>query len=459
MYEKKIKTIHFIGIGGAGMCGIAEVLNNLGYTISGSDLEESSVTKRLLTLGIKVFIGHDKANLRLADCVVRSTAIKDDNVEIKEAKRLKLPVMARAEMLSELMRLKHGIAVAGTHGKTTTTSMIASIFTLANIDPTMVVGGKLNLLGTNAKLGTSNVLIAEADESDRSFLKLSPVVTVVNNIDRDHMENYADMEDLKNSFLEFMHKVPFYGLCVVNGDDEFIKEILSKVHRRILTFGLGEENNIIAKNISYASFGASYEVHSMGVMLGVINLKVPGEYNLRNSLASVTVAIDHGIDFEIIKEALEAFSGVERRFEDKGMAGGAHFFDDYGHHPVEIKEVLKAARLSHKGRIVTAFQPHRYSRTKDLYEDFLNSFTDTDVLIITEIYGAGDEKLEDISGMKLLEEIKKENGKEYYYCETIKNVSEKIAEVAREGDLIITLGAGDIWKSIEAAKGILEKKG
>ncbi len=447
MYRGKIKRIHFIGIGGSGMNGIAEVLINMGYQVTGSDLAGTQVTQRLKNCGAEIFIGHREANVRSADCVVYSSAVKKDNPEMKEAALRQIPVIPRAEMLAELMRMKYGIAIAGTHGKTTTTSMISMILAAANMDPTIVTGGKLNSLGANAKLGAGEFLVAEADESDGSFLKLSPTIAVVTNIDREHMDHYQSMEEVKASYLDFMNKVPFYGCAVICLDHPVIQGLIPGITRRHISYGLSAQSDVHARNISQTGMETSFEVWYGGANAGSITIKLPGEHNVYNALAGISVARELGIEFGCIKAGLEGFTGVERRFHIRGTAGGIMVVDDYGHHPEEIKAVLRAAKKGWSKRVVVVFQPHRYSRTKDLFNEFLSAFNDADSLVLTEVYAAGEEKIEGMNGEALYEGIRAYGHKDAAFIPDTGDIPAYLEGAARHGDMVITLGAGDVWKA------------
>lgn len=447
MYRGRIKRIHFIGVGGSGMNGIAEVIVNMGYKVTGSDLAESETTRRLRGLGITIFIGHREENVAGADCVVYSSAVKKDNPEIREATSRQIPIIPRAEMLAELMRMKYGIAIAGTHGKTTTTSMVSMILAAANMDPTIVTGGKLNSIGANAKLGTGEFLVAEADESDGSFLKLSPTVAVVTNIDREHMDHYQDMEAMKTAFLDFMNKVPFYGCAIICLDHPVIQSLVPKITRRLKSYGLTAQADIHARKIVHDGMKTSFEVWHNKDLMGQVTLNLPGEHNVYNSLAAVTVARELEIPFDRIKEGLEGFTGVERRFHVRGTVGDIVVVDDYGHHPEEIKAVLKAAKKGWVNRVVVVFQPHRYSRTRDLFNDFLSAFNDAEKLILTEVYAAGEEKIEGATGEALYNGIKAYGHKDVSYVPETSKLPSYLEGVVEPGDIVITLGAGDVWKA------------
>ncbi len=447
MYTGKIKRIHFIGIGGSGMNGIAEVLLNMGYRVTGSDMAESETTKRLASLGAGIHIGHSAENVEGADCVVFSSAVRRDNPEMVEAASLQIPAIPRAEMLAELMRMKFGIAIAGTHGKTTTTSMVSAILGAAGLDPTIVNGGRVNSLGSNARLGQGEFMVAEADESDGSFLRLTPAIAVVTNIDREHMDHYSDMDDLKASFMNFMNKVPFYGCAVICLDHPVIQSLVPGITRRFVTYGFSAQADINARNIRHKGLETVFEVWNVTERIGEITLAMPGDHNVYNALAAVAVGLELGIGFVHIKAGLEGFTGVERRFHVRGEVRGILVVDDYGHHPEEIKAVLKAAKTGFDRRVVVAFQPHRYTRTRDLFEGFLSAFNDADRLIITGIYAASEDPIEGISGRKLYEGIKGYGHKDVKFVPEVDSLPELLAEVTEPGDMVITLGAGDVWKA------------
>jgi UDP-N-acetylmuramate--alanine ligase len=454
MYRGKIKNIHFIGIGGAGMSGLAEVLLNLGYKISGSDLRPSGVTRRLKELGIDIFIGHRKGHVCGVDVVVYSSAVKLNNPEIEAAIEQQIPVIPRAEMLAELMRVKYGIAVAGTHGKTTTTSMIAAILSHCGFDPTVVIGGKLNSMGSNAKLGKGEYLIAEADESDGSFIKLSPTIAVVTSIDREHMDYYKNMNDVKERYLNFINKVPFYGCAILCLDHSNIQGFMPRVARRHTTYGLTVQADISARDVEFKEMVSNYWLYYKGECMGRISMEMPGKHNVYNSLAAIAVALELGIDFNQIAEGLKGFSGVQRRFQLKGIEKDIIVVDDYGHHPEEIRATLKAAKEGWGRRIIAVFQPHRYSRTKDLFWDFLSAFNDADKLVVTDIYPAGETSIEGVSSEGLVDGIKAYGHKNVVYIPDKEDVTEYLMEFLSSGDMVITLGAGDVW---EVADGVLEE--
>src|SRR3990167_1420446 len=422
MYKGRIKHIHFIGIGGSGMSGIAEVLFNLGYKVTGSDVKTSDTTKRLEGLGITIFIGHRPENINGSDVVVYSSAVRKDNPEVIFAKEGLVPVIPRAEMLAELMRMKYGIAIAGTHGKTTTTSMIATILGSRGMDPTVVIGGNLNSIGANARLGKGEFLVAEADESDGSFLKLSPTIAVVTNIDREHMDHYRDMDEVRGAYLAFINKIPFYGCAVLCMDHPNIQSLIPKVTRRHTTYGLTAQADFSARDIEIKGLKTSFDVWQRGRKLGRVSVKIPGEHNVYNSLAAIIVAMELDMGFEEARDSLSNFSGVERRFQVKGEYNGVTFVDDYGHHPAEIKATLKAAKAGWDNRVVAVFQPHRYSRTKDLFNEFLSAFNDADTLVLTDIYPAGEGKIEGISSEALYNSIKAYGHRDVVYIPYKKDI-------------------------------------
>ncbi len=451
---KKYQHIHFVGIGGIGMSGIAEVLLNLGYRISGSDAKKSAITDRLETLGAKVFEGHNAANVSDAQVVVTSTAVRPDNPEVVEATRRQVPVIPRAEMLAELMRLKYGIAIAGSHGKTTTTSMVATVLDRAGVDPTIVVGGRVNTLGSNAKLGRGDFMVVEADESDKSFLKLSPTIAVVTNIDLEHLDFYSGIEEIRDHFVQFVNKVPFYGSVIICLDDANIQMIIPQITRRVITYGMRAHAEVAASDVQVdrESFGSSFTVRRRGEELGRIKLNVPGEHNVCNALATVAVALDLEVEFAKIAEGLEAFTGAGRRFEIKGQipceSKGILVVDDYGHHPTEIRATLAAAKTSGR-RLVVLFQPHRYSRTAALREEFARSFYDAEVVLLADIYAASEDPIPGVTAQALAEDIEKFGHRNVRYVGSVENGAQVLLDVAQPGDLVLTLGAGNVWRAGE----------
>jgi UDP-N-acetylmuramate--alanine ligase len=446
---KRIQQVHFVGIGGAGMSGIAEVLLNLGYRVTGSDLLETETTRRLESGGATLFFGHDPSHVREAHVVVVSSAVDRGNPEIAEARRLKIPVIPRAEMLAELMRLKYGVAVAGSHGKTTTTSMIALVLAKGGLDPTAVIGGKLNLFGGHSKLGQGNILVAEADESDGSFLKLSPTIAVITNIDREHLDYYQDLEKIKSAFLEFANKVPFYGCSVICLDDPINQTLFPLLQKRVVTCGLHAQSDIQATNIESVEWNSSFDVFAYGKGLGKFKIKVPGIHNIKNALASIAVGLELDVEVAMIQKGLSEFGGADRRFHLIGERKGIMVVDDYGHHPTEILATLSAAKRGWKRRLVVIFQPHRYTRSRDLMEEFVSSFVQADLLLVTDIYGAGEAPIPGISGELFYEKIRKAGHRNALYFPRNSKWGEKVVPLLAENDLLLTLGAGDIWRAGE----------
>jgi UDP-N-acetylmuramate--alanine ligase len=439
------QRVHFIGVGGIGMSGIAEILLTMGYAVSGSDLRASATTERLERLGAVIYVGHASANAAASDVVVTSSAVAKNNPEVVEARARKIPVIQRAEMLAELMRLKYGIAIAGMHGKTTTTSMAAAVLAGGELDPTVVVGGRVDALGSNARLGRSQYLVAEADESDRSFLLLSPILAVVTNLDREHMDSYADMSDVENCFVEFMDKVPFYGAVTACVDDERLRGILPRVRRRVYTYGLSAEADFRLRMLPDAEGShARFEVNARGLVLGPFELHVPGRHNVLNATAAVAIGVQLGLAPEKIAAGLATFRGVDRRFQVRGVERGVTVVDDYGHHPTEIRATLQAARECGYGRVLVLFQPHRFTRTKDLMEDFAGAFGDADAVQVLDIYAASEQPIEGVTGETLAAAIQAKNGGRVMYAASMAEAVERLVEDARPGEMILTLGAGSV---------------
>ncbi len=454
----KIHKIHFVGIGGIGMSGIAEVLINLGYQVSGSDLKESDITRRLGRLGGSIVYGHRTENLTDVDVVVTSTAVNQQNPEVLEAHRRKIPVIPRAEMLAELMRMKYGIAIAGTHGKTTTTSMVATVLSHGGIDPTVVIGGRLDSIGSNAKLGQGKFLVAEADESDGSFLKLSPTIAVVTNVDADHLDFYADLDEIRATFIDFINKVPFYGLVVLCLDDENLQGMIPQVKKRLVTYGLTTQADFQATDIEHDTDRTSFTVHYRGEALGRLNIRMPGRHNVLNALAAVAVGMELDLPFATIAEGFEDFCGVQRRFQVKGEVQEVMVVDDYGHHPVEIKATLAAARAGWNRRVFAVFQPHRYSRTQALFDDFVTAFYQADQIAVLDVYAAGEEPIAEVSAEKLAEGISGHGHKMCNYTGDIEATVAHLMETVQPGDIVITLGAGNVWQVGEMLLQQLEEK-
>lgn len=434
-------SFHFVGIGGIGMCGLAELLHNMGATVTGSDLSQNMQTQRLVEMGVTVTVGHTRENIGDVDVVVFSSAIRKDNEELVEARRRKIPIIRRAEALAEIMRLKKGVAIAGTHGKTTTTSLTANVFIEAGLDPTAVVGGRLDLFKSTAKLGKGDWLIAEADESDGSFQRLSPEMVVITNIDSDHLDHYKTFDNLKQAFLDFAMIVPFYGVAVVCGDDPVIREVFEDFNKRLITYGFGENNDYSMQKVSETS----YQVKKEGDVLGTFESSVPGDHNALNSLAAMIMGLEAGASVEDVIRGIESFKGVDRRFQFKGKGKGIQIYDDYGHHPTEVQAVLKGFKDSFpQAKVRVLFQPHRYSRTQLCWDDFLTSFSNADSLFVTEIYPAGEKPIEGISGPALTEAI--DHPQKMFIDLDHKESVEAFKDSLSEGDILLTLGAGDIYK-------------
>ena len=447
----RIQRLHFVGIGGSGMGGIAEVFLNMGFEITGSDLGENTVTLRLKELGAKITFGHNAKNVEGADAVVTSTAIQKDNPEVIAARKLRIPVVPRAEMLAELMRFRYGIAIAGTHGKTTTTSLTASLLAEGGLDPTFVIGGRLNSAGSHAKLGTGEYLVAEADESDASFLYLQPMMAIVTNIDADHMSTYeGDFERLRKTFIEFLHHLPFYGLAVMCIEDPVVKSVLPEVTRPILSYGFSESADLRAINLKQEGTRIHFSVVTRGKDDAMpVTLNMPGEHNVLNALASIAVARELGVSDSAIKSGLEKFQGVGRRFQVYGdiklPQGKALLVDDYGHHPREVAATIKAARASWPGRrLFVVFQPHRYTRTRDLFEDFAQVLSEVDVLVLLEVYAAGEEPIANADGRALTRAIRMRGHVDPVFCQSVENLADTLSGLLKDGDVLLTMGAGNI---------------
>ncbi len=446
---RKTRRVHFVGIGGIGMSGIAEVLINLGYAVTGSDLAENETTERLRSLGAAVTRGHRGENVSGADVVVISSAVRPDNPEVKAAREVGIPVVPRAAMLNELMRMKYAIAVAGSHGKTTTTSMVATVMAEGGMDPTVVIGGKLNSLGSNARLGEGEYLVAEADESDGSFLALTPTIAVVTNIDREHMDHYHDFDSLRAAFRQFVRKVPFYGRAILCVDDVEVANLLPDLDRPAVTYGLSAQADVRATGIEARGFSVSFRVHHREEALGMFTLKVPGTHNVLNALAAIAVGRELEIPLDEIRKGLGAFAGVQRRFSLKGESGGVRVYDDYGHHPAEIRATLAAARSAWPGRVLVLFQPHRFSRTADLLADFGTAFHNADNVQVCDIYAAGEEPIEGVTGAEVARVISQRGHRGVAFAGSWQAGVDTLAASVRPGDLVLTLGAGDVWKAGE----------
>lgn len=441
----KIKRLHFVGIGGIGMSGIAELLINMGYTVTGSDLNESETIKRLTGLGARIHIGHEAENVHDTDVVVISSAVRQDNPEVVEALSLNIPVIPRAQMLAELMRLRYGIAVAGSHGKTTTTSMIEAVLSYGGLDPTIVVGGKVRTLGTNARLGEGSFMVVEADESDGSFMLLSPVISVLTNIDEEHMDHYKDMEELVGTFTSFMNKVPFYGLSVLCVDCKRVSTIARNFNKRLVTYGFSPDAELRAQDVEIHGFETEFTVVNGDSVLGNIKIHSPGRHVAQNALAAIAVGMELGMSFEHVKEGLSRFNGIGRRLEIKASSGGITVVDDYAHHPREIEVTIEAIRQTGAGRVVVMFQPHRYSRTSLLFDDFVKVLLKADKLYLLDIYAASEDPIEGVSSQKLFEAIKDSGHEDVTYINGSQSVVETVLEKIESGDTLLTLGAGNVW--------------
>jgi len=429
------------------MSGIAELLLNLGYKVSGSDISSSDITRRLERLGGIVFKGHSEEQIHGADVVVTSSAVGPENPEVVAAGRASIPVIPRAEMLAELMRLKYSVAIAGAHGKTSTTSIVASVLAKGGLDPTVVIGGKLKSIDSNALLGEGDYIVAEADESDGSFLKMSPTIAVVTNIDREHLDYYKGLNHIQEVFLKFIEKIPFYGLAVLCLDNEPIQEIIPNIQKRFTTYGMSTQADFRAKDVVFEGLKSRFKVDHLGTLLGEILLNLPGIHNVYNSLASIAVGIELDIPFEVIKSALQTAEGVQRRLEIKGEKKGVTVVDDYGHHPTEIKTTLEAARECWPDRrVVAVFQPHRYSRTQALFDDFTRAFYQSDLLVVLPIYAAGEKEIKGVDGQALFEEIQRHGHKDVVYVESLETAVSHLKTILVSNDILLTLGAGDVWK-------------
>jgi UDP-N-acetylmuramate--alanine ligase len=437
--------LHFAGIGGIGMSGIAEVLLNLGYTISGSDLKLTATTDRLAKLGATIYEGHDARNVAGAKALVVSSAVDESNPEVQEARRLQIPVIPRGELLAELMRLKYGVAIAGSHGKTTTTSMVATILSHAGMDPTVVVGGKVAAMGgSNARVGKSDFLVVESDESDGSFLKLSPILAIVTNIDREHLDHYADIEEIRAAFTEFLNKVPFYGAAIVCLDSENVQSILPAIRRRTITYGLSAQADYRPGNVEHGDLYTTFQLRSRTADLGEFHLNIPGDHNVLNATAAIAVALELGVPPDVIREGLKKFTGVGRRFEIRGEVNGVTVVDDYGHHPTEVQATLAAAKSVCRGRVHVLFQPHRYTRTLHLMDDFARAFHSADRVVLLDIYAASEKPIEGVTSEALADRMRQFGHRAVEYAGDNVTGVEKIVQGVEPGDMILTLGAGSV---------------
>jgi UDP-N-acetylmuramate--alanine ligase len=449
MKFRKTKHIHFVGIGGIGMSGIAELLINLGYEVSGSDLKDTAITKNLASLGGHIFREHKSENVKGADVVVYSSAVRRDNPEILEAKERYTPVIPRAEMLAELMRLKYGVAIAGAHGKTTTTSMVASILTCGQLDPTVVIGGRLDIWGgSNAKLGQGDILVAEADESDGSFLILSPTIAVVTNIDYEHIDHYGDMDAIRETFTTFINKIPFYGVAILCLDNEEIQRIIPRLKKRCLTYGLTTQADLRGMDLEKEELRVSFDVLYHNSSLGRMVVEMPGEHNVLNALAAIAVGLELNLDIKLIKKGLKNLGGLARRFQVKGERDDILVLDDYGHHPTEIVATLRAVKECWpERRLIVAFQPHRYTRIKELYDKFVISFNQADIVVVTSIYSAGENAINGVTSESLFQGIKEHGHKEVIHCPQQEEILSVLLSVIKPGDVVMTLGAGNIYRT------------
>lgn len=441
----KIKRLHFVGIGGIGMSGIAELLLNMGYTVTGSDLRESDTVRRLRDLGATVAVGHSPENVHGAGVVVISSAVNERNPEVAEANRLGIPVIPRAQMLAELMRLRYGIAVAGSHGKTTTTTMVSAVLSHGGLDPTIVVGGKVKALGTNARLGKGNFMVVEADESDGSFLLLSPVISVLTNIDEEHLDHYKDMDELEAAFSTFLNKIPFYGLAVVCWDCPRVRSVAEGFEKRSIKYGFNPEAELRAVNVDVSGFKTEFDVILNQSPLGRVCLQVPGRHNAQNALAAIAVGMELGMTFEQVRDGLNEYSGIDRRLQIKGKGKGILVLDDYAHHPNEIKATIDAVKDSNLGRVVAIFQPHRYTRTSNLFDEFSRVLRDIDMLFLLDIYPAGEEPIEGVTSEALYRSIKEAGHGSVFYSNGSSDIVDTVLSALEPGDVVITLGAGNVW--------------
>ena len=455
---KNIKKVHFVGIGGIGMSGIAEILLNQGFEVSGSDQNLSEITRRLSDLGMKIYEGHSAENLKDADVLVYSSAVTVDNPEVEAAVKRKIPIIKRSEMLAECMRMQYGIGIAGTHGKTTTTSMVGLTLTEGKLDPTIIVGGKLSGLGgTNARLGNGEFIVVEADEFDRTFLKLTPTIAVITTLESEHLDTYKDLEDIKSAFIEFANKVPFYGFVVLCLDEPALQDIIPQINKKVITYGLTVQADLRATDIEFKNFTSSFNVKYYGEELGRLTLKIPGIHNVKNSLVAISIAKELGVSFSTIKKALESFAGVYRRFEVK-YNKEIMVVDDYAHHPTETSASLAGIRSGWDRRLVAVFQPHLFSRTRDFYQEFGRSFLNSDIFVCTDIYPAREEPIEGVTGKLITDAAQSFGHKNVLYVENKNDIVKTLNNLKKDGDIIVTMGAGDIWKFGEKFVEGLNKK-
>ncbi len=465
MFRGRVRHAHFVGIGGIGMSGLAEILRTMEFDVSGSDLRENEVTRRLATMGVRIDVGHRADNVKGADVLVYSSAIKQDNPELARARALEVPIISRGEMLAELMRSKYCVTIAGSHGKTPTTSMVATVLRQAGLDPTVVVGGKVNALGSNARLGAGDLFVAEADESDGSFLRLAPTLAIITNIDAEHLDHYGTHENVKDAFVQFANQAPFYGLCILCIDHPHVQAILPRMNRRHVTYGLARQADYRATNLRYEGLMTRFLVERRGESMGEFIVHMPGAHNVQNALAVIAAADELEVPLDVIRDAIASFHGVQRRFtvlgepqiERDGVHGPVMIVDDYGHHPAEVEATLEAAQRGFERRVVVAFQPHRYTRTRDLFEDFTRAFNKADVLVVTEVYAAGEAPIPGATGESLAAAIREHGHHSVHYVGDKKLVGAKLAEIVRPNDIVISLGAGDINASARELLATLSK--
>jgi UDP-N-acetylmuramate--alanine ligase len=460
MFRGRVRHVHFVGVGGIGMSGLAEILRTLDFDVSGSDLRDGETTQRLRRLGVRIDLGHRSENVRGADVVVYSSAIQADNPEMAEADRLAIPLISRAEMLSELMRVKYGVAIAGSHGKTTTTSLVATVLSAAGFDPTVVVGGRMAALGSNARLGEGDLLVAEADESDGSFLRLTPTIAVVTNIDPEHLDFYGTHQALKDAFVQFAEKVPFYGLAVLCLDHPHVQDLLPRIRRRHVTYGISPQADYSARAIQFQGTSTGFVAYRRGEPLGEFSVRMPGQHNVLNCLAVIAVADELEVPLDVMKQALRTFSGVARRFTVVAEVDGVALVDDYGHHPAEIMATLEAARNAYDRRVLVAFQPHRYTRTQHLFDDFSRAFNRADAVFVTDIYPAGEKPIAGVTSQALARSIAEHGHHAVRYAPDRAELAQKLCELAQPGDVVIALGAGDINRLLgDVSSGLAARRG
>jgi UDP-N-acetylmuramate--alanine ligase len=458
MFRGRVRRVHFIGIGGIGMSGLAEILRSMDFDVSGSDLRDGENTVRLARLGVRCHVGHDPAHVQGADVVVYSSAITKDNLELLAAIKAGIPSITRGEMLAELMRMKYAVAIAGSHGKTTTTSLVATVLRAAGLDPTVVVGGRMASLGSNARLGAGDLLVAEADESDGSFLKLSPTIAAITNVDPEHLDFYGTFEALQRAFVEFAERVPFYGLCVLCLDHPHVRDLLPHINRRYVTYGESRQADYVADNIAYRGLETAFQVHRQGQSLGEFVVRMPGQHNVLNCLAVIAISDELAVPLDVVKEALATFRGVARRFSVVAEPGGVALVDDYGHHPAEIRATLNAARHAYHQRVLVAFQPHRYTRTRALFQEFARAFDQADQVFVVDVYAAGEAPIAGVSGQDLAAAIESHGHRHVEYASSRDELARRLAASAEPGDVILALGAGDINRVLSPVEDLLRAR-